>query len=174
MTRGSKKALLIPTLATASISVLVLSVFVSVTLINVGLPVQADIQPSITKQGNNFGGFVDINIPYNITNNSPAVLKGTTVNITLTLTGVQNIGWFPDLTILQISEDLPDIDKYSFVEGIINVNVSALIAVLAVADADLVIDVEVFSTFQLGPLVVPVHYIYRIQDLWKAPFSLNG
>jgi len=167
----SKKPLIIPALTTTTATVLLLAMFISVLLMEVQMPPQADIKPNITRNGNNFAGFVDIAVPYNISNHSPAAMRDINITLTMTLTSIKNIGWFPDATILQISEIIPDINAFSFIQGTIKINVSSFIAILAVVDAGLVMDVEVTARFQLGPVMIPVHYIYRLQDEWKAPFS---
>ncbi|MFW9996943.1 MAG: hypothetical protein ACFFD4_33180, partial [Candidatus Odinarchaeota archaeon] len=173
MGKISRKPLIIPISATALISVIVLSTLISILLIEIRIPQQVRTRLNIFREGNAFAGYVDIDIPYNITNHSPAVLEDNIINLTVTLASVQNVGWFPDVIIMRISERIPDIKQFGFIEGMLRINVSSLIAILAIADAYLVMDIEISSILQLGPLAVPFHYVYRIQDTWKAPYPLT-
>lgn len=45
-------------------------------------------------------------------------------------------------------------------------------ALNAIVDAYLVLDYDISLDYQLVPLCFPVHLVGRLQDTWKAPFSI--
>lgn len=55
-------------------------------------------------------------------------------------------------------------------QGSIYLNVSNYIAILAIFDTYLVLDVEVSLDSDFGFFSFPFHWIGRVQEYWDAPF----
>lgn len=172
MTKRSKKPLLIPIILTSITLFLILTYWFSFSLIIIDLAEEPTITPSITRDGNNFSGWVEIKINYNITNKSPATLHNINVNISITLSGIEHINAFPDATILKVTESIDKIASRSNYQGCSFVNISSITPILAIIDAYLVLDVDIFFEFDQFPLRLPLHFIARIQDYWEAPFDI--
>ena len=172
MTNRSKKPLLIPISMTMIITSIALITFFSAQRVQVKLPPHPDIRPNLSRDGSNFSGFIDVTIPLNISNHSPASLKNGNVEVSLSVVSIENFGLFPDTTLVNISEAIQTIDPKDFTQILINVNVSSWIPILAVFDAYLVLDFDIRLDFHLGLFSFPIHLVNRIQDTWDAPFSL--
>jgi hypothetical protein len=172
MTKRSKKPLLIPIFMTLIISSIALLTFFSAQQVQVELPQYPEIRPNLSQDGSNFYGFIDITIPYNISNRSPAFLKNGKIDASMSVVSIEGIGLFPDTTILNISEEIPTIKPNDFVPHVLQVKISSWIPILAIMDAYLVLDIDLSLTYQLGPFNFPVHLIARLQDMWIAPFSI--
>jgi hypothetical protein len=120
--------------------------------------------------GTSFHGFIDVTIPINISNDSPANLLDITINVSISIVSIEHFSWFPDTTIISISKTIEKINSNDMYQGIIYVTISNFIAILAILDAYLVLDVEISLYSDFGFFSIPFHWIGRIQDYWKAPF----
>ncbi|MFX1505872.1 MAG: hypothetical protein ACFFDC_07135 [Promethearchaeota archaeon] len=172
MTNRSRKPLLVPISLTIIITSIALLTFLSAQHVRVELPPHPDIHPNLSRNGSNYSGFIDVTIPLNISNHSPASLKNGKVIASLSIVSIENFGLFPDTTLINVSEVIQTINPNDFVQIVLNVNVSSWVPILAVFDAYLVLDFNIILDYQLGPLSFPIHLVNRIQDTWDAPFSL--
>ena len=172
MTNRSRKPLIVPISITMILTSIALITFFSSLYVRVELPLHPEILPNLSREGSNFNGFIDIIIPFNISNHSLASLKNGNIFISLSVVSIENFGLFPDTTLVNVSEVIQTINPNDFVHIVLNVNVSSWIPVLAVFDAYLVLDFDVSFIYQLGPVSFPFHLVNRIQDTWDAPFSL--
>ncbi|MFW9904008.1 MAG: hypothetical protein ACFFFH_06720 [Candidatus Thorarchaeota archaeon] len=172
MTNRSKKPLIAPISVTIIFISIALLTFFSAQQIRVELPPHPDVHPNFSRDGSSYQGFIDIVIPFNISNQSPASLKNAKVIASLSIVSIENFGLFPDTTLVNVSEVIQTINPNDFVQIVLNVNVSSWIPILAVFDAYLVLDFNISLDYQLGPFSFPIHLVNRIQDTWDAPFSL--
>jgi len=172
MANRSRKPLIIPVSMTIIITSIALYTFLSTQQIRVELPPHPEIHPNLSWNGSNYNGFIDITIPLNITNHSPASLKNGKITASLSVVSVEDFGLFPDTILVNISEDIQTIRPNDIMHLVLDVNVSSWIPILAVFDAYLVLDFEISLDYQLGPFSFPIHLVNRIQDTWDAPFSL--
>ncbi|MFX0123054.1 MAG: hypothetical protein ACFFAE_05410 [Candidatus Hodarchaeota archaeon] len=172
MTTRSKKPLIVPVLMTILITSIALLAFFSALQVRVELPPHPEIHPNLSREGSNYSGFIDITIPFNISNHSSASLKNGNVMASLSVVSIENFGLFPDTTLVNVSEEIQTINPGDFVQIVLNVNVSSWIPMLAVLDAYLVLDFDISLDFQFGLLSLPIHLVGRIQDNWDAPFSI--
>ncbi len=172
MTGQSRKPLIIPILMTIVVSSVALMAFLSAQQVQVELPPQPEIHPNLSRNGSSYSGFIDILIPLNISNHSPASLRNVDIYASMSIVSIENFGLFPDTTIVNISERISSIDPGEIVQIVLNVNVSSWIPLLAVLDAYLVLDFDINLDYQLGPLCFPVHLVGRLQDVWEAPFPI--
>ena len=173
MTHRSKKPLIIPICMTLIISSIAFLTFFSAQQVQVELPRYPEIRPNLSQDGSNFCGFIDITIPYNISNRSPAFLKNGKIEALMSVVSIENFGLFPDTTIINVSEEIPTIKPNDFVQHVLQVKISSWIPILAIMDAYLVLDIDISLNYQIGPFNFPVHLIARLQDTWTAPFSIN-
>jgi hypothetical protein len=137
----------------------------------VDLPPTPQIQPNLSLSGSSFEGFIDITLPVNVSNRSPAILKDIRIVSTLSVVSVENFGIFPDTTLVNVSEHINSISPNSLKQIILYVRLISWIPILAVVDAYLVFDIDVSLVVILGPLILPFHLVIRIQDYWKGPFK---
>lgn len=158
---------------TILITSIALLTFFSAQQVRVELPPQPEIHPNLSRNGTNYSGFIDITIPFNISNHSLASLKNGNIDVSLSVVSIENFGLFPDTTLVNVSEEIQTINPNDFVQIVLNINVSSWIPLLAVVDAYLVLDFDIRLDFHLGPLYLPVHLVGRIQDTWEAPFSIT-
>jgi hypothetical protein len=149
-----------------------LIIFFSAQHVRVELPPHPDIHPNLSRDGSNYSGFIDVTIPLNISNQSPASLMNGNVLASLSVVSIENFGLFPDTTLVNISEAIQTINPNEFTQIVINVNISSWIPILAVFDAYLVLDFDISLDFHLGLFSFPIHLVGRVQDRWDAPFSL--
>ncbi len=145
-------------------------IFISSLQVRVELSPHPNIRPNILANGSSFHGFIDVTIPINITNYSPATLLDIIINVLLSIVSIEHFSWFPDTRIISISKTIERIDSNEFYQDIIYVNISDFIAILAILDTYLVLDVEVSLNSNFGLFFFPFHWVGRIQDYWKAPF----
>lgn len=155
---------------TILISSVALLSMVTAQEVKVELPPHPEIRPNLSRNGSSFIGFIDLIIPFNISNHSPASLKNIKISALLSVLSVENFGLFPDTTIANVSEEIKRINPNDFAQVVLRVNVSSWIPILAVLDAYLVLDIDISLNYQLGPLNIPVHLVARLQDRWIAPF----
>jgi hypothetical protein len=146
--------------------------FISAQQVKVELPPYPEIHPNLSQDGSNYIGFIDIILPFNISNHSLASLKNGNIVASLSVVSIENFGLFPDTTLVNVSEKIQTIHPNNFVQIILNINISSWIPILAVLDAYLVLDFDISLDFQLGPFSFPIHLVGRIQDTWDAPFSI--
>ncbi|MFX0210285.1 MAG: hypothetical protein ACFFDT_30175, partial [Candidatus Hodarchaeota archaeon] len=171
-TNRSKKPLIVPISLTMILTSIALITFLSAQRVHVELPPHPEIHPNLSRDGSNYSGFIDVTIPLNISNHSPASLKNGNVLVSLSVVSIENFGLFPDTTLVNISEAIQTIYPNDFTQIVINVNISSLIPILAVFDAYLVLDFDIRLDFQLGLFSFPIHLVGRVQDTWNAPFSI--
>ncbi len=130
MTSHSKKPLIVPISMTLIISSIALLAFFSAQLVQVELPSHPEIHPNISRNGSSFNGFIDVNIPLNISNHSPASLKNVIIHTSMSVVSIGNFGLFPDTTIVKVSEKITNISPNEFVQVVLEVNVSSWIPVI--------------------------------------------
>jgi hypothetical protein len=171
MIKRFKNPLILPILMTLLVSTIAAVSFISVQNIEVNLPPTPDIQPNLSLSGSSFGGFIDITLPVNVSNRSPAILKDIRIFSTLSIVSIENFGLFPDTTLVNVSENIDTILANSFKQIIFYVRVISWIPVLAIVDAYLVFDIDVNLKVILGPFTFPFHSVIRIQNYWEAPFK---
>ena len=170
MKKKTKKPILIPFAATLILTLFSTFIFVSSIQVRVELSPNPNILPSINANGTSFHGFIDVTIPMNISNDSPATLLDIKINVSISIASIDHFSWFPDTTIVSISKSIKKIDSGNLYQGLIHVNISSFIAILAILNVYLVLDVEVSLNSHFGLFSIPFHWIGRIQDYWKAPF----
>jgi hypothetical protein len=146
--------------------------FFSVQHIEVEIPPQPIVRPSLLKDGSSFSGYIDVAVPFNVSNQSPAALRNIKIDASLSIVNIDTFGLFPDTTIMNVSHNVNHIAPYEYYQSIIHINVSSWIVVLAIMDAYLVIDIEVFLDYHLDPISYPFHWVGRVQGEWEAPFAL--
>lgn len=157
---------------TLLISSIVLLTFLTAQQIQVELPPYPEIHSNLSRNGSSFNGFIDITIPFNISNHSPATLRNGKILASLSVVSIENFGLFPDTVLVNLSEEIETIHPNDFLQIILCINVSSWIPMLAIVDAYLVLDYDISLDYQLVPLCFPVHLVGRLQDTWKAPFSI--
>ncbi|MFX1285740.1 MAG: hypothetical protein ACFFB5_19020 [Promethearchaeota archaeon] len=172
MTNRSKKPLIVPISMTLIVSSIALLTFFSAHQVQVELPPHPEIRPNLSQNGSNFNGFIDITIPFNISNRSPAFLKNGKIFASMSVVSIENFGLFPDTTIINVSQEIPVINPNDFKQIVLQVKVSSWIPVLAIVDAYLVLDIDISLEYTLGFLLFPIHLVGRLQDKWDAPFSI--
>ncbi|MFX1516081.1 MAG: hypothetical protein ACFFC6_07225 [Promethearchaeota archaeon] len=172
MVNRSRKPLIIPISVIIFIISIALLTFSSARQVRVELPLHPEIHPKLFRDGSNYNGFIDITIPLNISNHSPASLKNGNIIASLSVVSIEQFGLFPDTTLVNVSKVIQTIKPHDFVQIVLDVKVSSWIPILAVFDAYLVLDFDISLDFQLGSFSFPIHLINRIQDTWDAPFSL--
>ncbi|MFX0085076.1 MAG: hypothetical protein ACFFAU_05320 [Candidatus Hodarchaeota archaeon] len=170
MKKKTKKPILIPFIVTLIMTLFCVFIFISSLQVRVELSPRPNIRPNILANGTSFHGFIDVTIPINITNDSPATLLDITINVSLSIVSIEHFSWFPDTTIISISKVIERIDSNEMYQDKIQVNISDFIAILAILDVYLVLDVEVSLKYNFGLFFFPFHWVGRIQDYWKAPF----
>ncbi|UCE14728.1 MAG: hypothetical protein JSV04_05980 [Candidatus Heimdallarchaeota archaeon] len=171
MTVKSKKPLIVPITMTVFISSIALLVFFTAQQIQVELPPHPEIHPNLSRNGSSYSGFIDVVLPFNISNRSPVSLNNVKIYASMSVISVENFGLFPDTTIANISEEIQTITPHSFTQIELRINISSWIPILAVVNAYLVLDIDISLNYQIGPLVIPFHLVGRLQDSWIAPFS---
>ncbi len=172
MINCSKKPLIVPMAMTILITSIALLTFCSAQQVQVELPPHPEIHPNLSRDGSNYSGFIDIIIPFNISNHSLASLKNGNIIASLSVVSIENFGLFPDTTLVNVSQKIQTMNPSDFVQIVLNINVSSWIPILAVLNAYLVLDFDISLDFQLGFFSFPIHLVGRIQDTWDAPFSL--
>jgi hypothetical protein len=157
---------------TLIISSVALLAFFSAQQVKIELPSRPEILPNLSRNGSSFNGFIDVTIPLNISNRSPASLKNVIIDTSMSVVSIESFSLFPDTTIVNVSEKISNIGPNEFFQVVLVLYVSSWIPVLAVFDAYLVLDFDISLDYQLGPLSFPVHLVGRLQDTWIAPFSI--
>ncbi len=172
MTNRSKKPLVVPISMTLIISSIAFLTFLSAQQVRVELPSHPEIHPNLSRNGSSFSGFIDVTIPFNISNHSPIALKNGKILASLSVVSIENFGLFPDTILVNISEKIQTINPNDYVQIDLHVNISSWIPMLAIVDAYLVLDIDVSLDYKFGFLSFPIHLIGRLQDTWDAPFSI--
>ncbi|MFW9778990.1 MAG: hypothetical protein ACFFE8_09075 [Candidatus Heimdallarchaeota archaeon] len=172
MNSRSKKPLFIPITATVLIAIVSTMLFFSAQNIQVEIPPQPTVKPNLSREGSSFSGYIDVVIPVNVSNQSPATLQNIRIEATLSIVSIETFGLFPDTTILNVSHRIKQIDPYEYYQLNININVSSWIVILAIMDAYLVIDIEIFLDYHWATISYPFHWAGRVQGAWEAPFVL--
>ncbi|MHA2224457.1 MAG: hypothetical protein ACXAC8_04595 [Candidatus Hodarchaeales archaeon] len=171
MNRRSRKPLIVPLLMVIIVASFAVTLFLSSQQVQIELPSAPEIEPKITKNGSSFKGFIDVIIPLNITNNSPASLQDIQIYASLSVISIESFGLFPDTTILNISEFIKLILPNESVHLVLELNVSSWVPILAIVDAYLILDVDIQLNYVIGTFMFPIHLVTRLQDLWEASFN---